>query len=64
MNIFFIGSWVNESERGTNKSPENRFTGYAICLSSTPIRYPMNSEKDTHSLNELMLINTLIHVDH
>ena len=47
----FSGFMGNESERGTNKSSENRFTVHAICLSCTLIHSPWIQKKDTHSLN-------------
>ena len=52
MNVFFLGSWGKESERGTNKSSENRFAIYS----------PMNPEKKTHSLNEFVGISGVIKV--
>ena len=54
MSSFFSVFMGNESERGKNKSQENRFAVHTICLSGAPIHSSGTQKKDTHSLIELV----------
>ena len=61
-------SWFmgNESEGGTNNSPENHFAAHAMRFVCAPRSYsfPMNQEKkDTHSLN-INFIHTIKDIYH
>ena len=47
MSVFFSGFMGNESERGTNKLPENLF---AVCLSSADSFSSRTQKKNTHSV--------------
>ena len=54
--------FLNESERGTNKSSEKPFAVRAICLSLNPIHSPMNPEKKTHSLKDYKYTSKYINI--
>ena len=47
----FSGFMGNGSERGTNKSSENRFAVHMICLSRAPIHSPWTQKKRHSFLN-------------
>ena len=57
---FFLSSWGNESESGTNKSCENHFAVHMMCLSHALIHSLMNPEKRLSFLNTMK--NTKSHV--
>ena len=48
---YFLAFMGNELGWGSDKSSESRFAVHGICHVPHPSSFPMNAEKDTHSLS-------------